>query len=479
MHELAKIYYPGDTLDPGYELRSFAAPSIEDVLNDTPNWNANWERESKALSDARYAEFLALTNGCLRLQIALIQDIFTFRNKGFDEKWIYADPSVRAKHVLDALTNVCSAAHNLHHARRLCGELSVPSLSRSGHRLLGLLKSIIPEDLTAPPTTVRHFSNPEWEALRVHVEESNRGDEEKFHYQAMLIIRTKLICHVLQATFRSFLGLGVPVIQLARVHAVKKRFQGIQTRTLVPPGAKLVRTGCHLKTCPNGMHGNNDIPEEKQFLRCKDCWMKLQREVKYCDRECQRLDWKPSHKAICGKPFDFNTIETLATPAAAPPSRFSPIVGPATGGFVRSTALLYMISQLSLRPNADYLVMHAPTEDTEIDFVHSGAKTLFRTFREKALTTGDREAIAVLAHAICWWASLGGYGGPVRADMVIKQLRVEFSFDALKAAVIEMEKRQNTDPLSRPPFLFKMDPTQWMDFAYRHRIVQNQIKFHP
>lgn len=142
----------------------------------------------------------------------------------------------------------------------------------------------------------------------------------------------------------------------------------------------------------------------------------------------------------------------IATPATSPPSS---VVGPAVAGFTRSTALSYLISQLCLRPEADYLIMPTPTTDQVIDFdvidfVDAEAKALFRSIRDKALTSGDREAVAMIAHAICWWASLEGYGGPVSPNIVVEQIRAEFAFESAKVAVIEMEQRQIRDPLKRP-----------------------------
>ncbi|KAJ7455747.1 hypothetical protein FB451DRAFT_1564787 [Mycena latifolia] len=475
-------------------------PEIEDVLRDTAKWNADWERvnqagftpmawyhralhdekyTSKALLDARYAGYPVLVRQTLDLQIGLIQDVYGFRHLEFDEKWLRADPVVREKHVFVGFTTSCSAAHNLHFARRLCPtELSVPRLIQHGKYLIDLLKAIIPEDLTARPTQVKHFAHPDWDALLEYHEKSKPSDVDKLCYQEMLILRTKLICHVLHSTFRSFLGFGVNVIKLSKAHSLDKKLKSPENyKTLVPPGAKFTRTGCHSKTCRNGMYRAVDLPKEQQFLRCGQCWNTLQREVKYCSRECQKEDWKPNHKAICGKPLDFETMAKIAAPATPPPSRFTPVVGPAVVGFIRSTALSYLISQLGLRPEADYLIMPTPTIEQVIDFVDAEAKTMFRSIRDKALTTGDREAVAMITHAICWCASLERYGGPVTVDMVVEQIRVEFSFESVKMAVIDMEQRQIRDPLKRPPFLWKMDPTAWMNFCRKHRVGQKQIKF--
>ena len=50
------------------------------------------------------------------------------------------------------------------------------------------------------------------------------------------------------------------------------------------PGAQFTRTGCHSKTCRNGMYRAVDIPKEQKFMRCGPCWKTLLREVKYCSR---------------------------------------------------------------------------------------------------------------------------------------------------------------------------------------------------
>ncbi|KAJ7708509.1 hypothetical protein B0H16DRAFT_1632591 [Mycena metata] len=494
-----------EALAAGADLRTVLAtgvkpPEIEDVLRDPAKWNADWERMShitpihwyrrelrdqkllsKAMLDARYAGYPVLMRQTVDLQISIIQNIYTFRYLGFDEKWLRANPAVREKHVLVGLTTSCAAAHNLHHARRLCPrELNVPRLTKDGKFLIDLLKSVVPEDLTAPPTQVKHFAHLDWDALRKYHDKANPKDADKLCHQEMLMLRTKLICHVLESTFRSFLGLEVNNIKLSKVHAIEKKLKSPENyRTFVPPGAQLSRTGCHSKTCRNGMYRAVDIPKEQKFLRCGPCWKTLLREVKYCSRECQKEDWKPNHKAICGKPLDFDTMAKIATPATSPPSS---VVGPAVAGFTRSTALSYLISQLCLRPEADYLIMPTPTTDQVIDFdvidfVDAEAKALFRSIRDKALTSGDREAVAMIAHAICWWASLEGYGGPVSPNIVVEQIRVEFAFESAKVAVIEMEQRQIRDPLKRPPFLWKMDPTAWIDFCKRHQVGQNQIKF--
>ncbi|KAJ6537513.1 hypothetical protein DFH09DRAFT_1400255 [Mycena vulgaris] len=186
-------------------------------------------------------------------------------------------------------------------------------------------------------------------------------------------------------------------------------------------------------------------------------------------------DWK-NHKGICGKPFNFDTVHKIAPPAAAAAAQVNPVVGPAIAGFSRSTALSYLLLSLAHRP-ADYLIMPGLETESLIDFIDTEAKSFFRAFRDKAFTAEDREATAVMAHAICWWACLERYGGPVTPDIMADQIQLEFSFDSVKVAVLDMEGRQIRDPHKRPPFLFNMDPTRWMAFCNKYRARQNEIKF--
>ncbi|KAJ7455734.1 hypothetical protein FB451DRAFT_1277306 [Mycena latifolia] len=441
-------------------------PEIEDVLRDPVKWNADWERAShftpiswyqrevqdqsflnKAMLDARYLAYPSLASTTLTLQIGLVHEIRAILHL-FDDKWLLADPAVRAKHMLVGLTTSCSAAHNLHFARRLCPtELSLSRHRRDGKYLIVLLKALLPEDPTASPTEVKHFAHPDWDTLREYYERSNPSDVDKLCYQEMLILRTKLICYVLHATFRSFLGLDVNQIRVQKVHAQEKKLDSPEKWNLpAPPGATFARTGCQSKTCPNGMDTAAEVPKDKQFLRCKQCWITFKREVKYCDRECQKADWKPNHRAICGKPLNFDTINEIAR--ATPISiRFAP----AAPGFTRSTALSYLISQLCHMPAADYMILRMPATS---------------------------RAVGMMTHALCWWAALlrPAACGPITADIVVEQIRVEFSFDE-KASVINLQERHLTDPFQRPPFLWNMDPTAWMSFQAKYKIVQKRIKF--
>lgn len=73
----------------------------------------------------------------------------------------------------------------------------------------------------------------------------------------------------------------------------------------LPPG--LTRNKCQRGEC-----SNEENPGEKAFGKCSGCGST------YCSKDCQKMDWKPVHKAMCsqlkdlsaGKPIDRQEVAT-------------------------------------------------------------------------------------------------------------------------------------------------------------------------
>ncbi|KAK6977606.1 MYND-type domain-containing protein [Favolaschia claudopus] len=476
------------------ESGGIVIPEIEDALKDPKAWNTQWEnamspesnggvvfsprlwyrsqveefkiaaKANRYFMDALYGEYPANFRGTLMLQITIIQDIFTFgTTQRFDARWLQADRSVREKHVLFSLSRICSSANNLHDARKYCpDELNLAHLSDSGKPLIALLKTVIPVgDLRTPPSTLSYFPHPDWNALREFHETSNPGEFEKLSYGRMLVLRTKLISHVIHTIFRSFMDLPVHNIQISKVHTVREEIQrerGI-SRPPPPPSAIVSRSGCNSKVCPKGWDNESSVPKKATLLRCRNCWDKQRREIKYCSKECQKADWKSGHKAVCGNPLNFDLVDEMAASSSTalirpPTSKYVPIVGPAKPGFERSMSLDHQIARLSVHSHLDYVLI--PFTEAQLDpqyhilFPESEMKRLFRVVREKAFTTGDLEAVAIMAHAMCWWISGGHYNGLVTPAIVFNQMQTEFYFEEVKMAVTQMEERRRRDPHYRP-----------------------------
>jgi hypothetical protein len=228
----------------------------------------------------------------------------------------------------------------------------------------------------------------------------------------------------------------------------------------------------------NGCFSVND--GDNKFSRCKKCWEVMHREVLYCSAcvnplfsyrfrcltfahsQCQKADWTLHHKAICGKPLNFDAVskrvpdpppKAPSPPAVpSPPAPSSPVIGPPVGGYTRPPSLMYQIAKLNERPKIDYVITASADDPIFIDFPDPEAQSLFRKCREKAMATGDRQSVAVMAHFLCWMTmeDPNFISKGATSTAIVDQLKKEYKFDELHLAVNEMQRRQSLDPWRRP-----------------------------
>ncbi|KAJ7140849.1 hypothetical protein C8R44DRAFT_726561 [Mycena epipterygia] len=258
------------------------------------------------------------------------------------------------KHVLIGLTNVCSIAKNLHDARIYCGrELRLSHLRKDGRAVLDLLKSVMVEDVKIPEKPT-YIPDPTWNGFVDAQQRSALNDSEKFALAKILVLRTKLICHFLRCTIRSFVGLELPKIMVKK--QLKKKAPEASpsqefTKALVEQAFPLA-PGLRRKI----MERSPEHAPGVLFL----CWM----------RQHQTADWKIHHKAICGKPLSFDVVSkrVVVPPAPAPiPTSRKPtvpsasVIGPPNpvGNYKRSHALAYQITNLNHLSKIDYIIMDA------------------------------------------------------------------------------------------------------------------------
>jgi hypothetical protein len=148
-------------------------------------------------------------------------------------------------------------------------------------------------------------------------------------------------------------------------------------------------------------------------------------------------------------PDEIRRVASAPAGVASVPAALS--IGAATGSYKRSPSLITQIQRLNKFPNIDYFITDAE-ECIQMDFPDPEAQSLFRKCREKAMATGDRQSVAVLAHFLCWMAIDHKHTIEKGAtpDVIVGQLKKEYLFPELPLAVNEMQQRQNRDPLRRP-----------------------------
>ncbi|KAJ8087122.1 hypothetical protein PM082_005950 [Marasmius tenuissimus] len=416
-------------------------PRVHDALKNPEEWDKQWETiltqldpspemvylDSVRQSKMRFRDVSDLLQyyAILYTQTCEVQHRVGGRacafllHKDLEQRWVDAGEAVRRKHTLRALSEACSMAKNLNDARNSCGDiLRLKSLSKDGKTFISLLKAMIPEDLSDIPKTPYHFPEPRWEALQKHVEKSFSANSiEKVTFDNTLVLRTKLIYHVLENMFMSFYDMPLEKV------TVLKNNTATQDREMEKLAKKIQKTGMEsiygreaakqirkedleaykdrkaqrgvFCRCCQKVEGN------EKFMRCSACWTKQQRDWKYCSSECQKKDWKVRHKTICGKPL---TVETALE--SAPPLRPQGVpdvrsVGPTRNGFRRSPSLVEHVFKLNNNPDADIFLNTGTGQGgfMKLDFApHPNIQKRVRDARDKAMCEGDKPSAALLCH---------------------------------------------------------------------------------
>ncbi|KAF7358025.1 MYND-type domain-containing protein [Mycena venus] len=507
-----------------YAALPFAIPGMHNALVDPKKWNSDWENITNRLQhvspaqfvdssailhateadgmDSSLLEYQGFLGSLISLQIWITRDAARYLLDDLEAKWTKASPALRGEHILVGLSNACSIAKNLHDTRIYCGrDFRLSRLRGDGGIVLGWLKAIMvparDEEALEMLNKPRYVPDAAWDAFANMQQQSAPNDSEKLALGRILVLRTKLICHFLHCTLRSFMGEDLPKIAVEKYNKKKNpqsflsrgNLSAVAEQVLGPAGAKAAakenkaawkdrqrdrREYCSYVGCCKPNDGTEKFP------RCKKCWDGMQREVLYCSAQCQKADWKSNHKAICGKALSFDAVSkpklTYARtseemPSIPTPAESALVIGAPTGSYKRTPLLIAQIDRLNRFPKLDYVITDSSTP-WNMDFPDPEAQSLFRKCREKAMATGDRQSIAIMAHFLCWMA-IGHkptLESGVTPNVIVGQLKKEYLFDELHLAVAEMQQLQNRDPFRRP-----MSPQNWLKFCKGMNVHQQVI----
>ncbi|SJL05404.1 uncharacterized protein ARMOST_08771 [Armillaria ostoyae] len=482
---------------------TFELPRTQHALSKPEEWNTSWERlcSSGLLSPplcldialkmepretgAMAFEYSRLLQNTLGLRFDIGREgVDALLYENLESKWLAAAPATRRQHALVGLSEAGAIARNLNEARRFTGDiLTLDNLSKEGRVLIDLLKAIIPDDISVLPKTPCHFSNPAWDSLR-EARQKSGTEYEKLWLAEAHMLRSKLIYHVVQCTYLSFLGKPRPKITVVKnpghkpsAHAhpldkeLKKKIYGGKTAKEMWKDDKAAwkdRASRRLNSCTNCLKKEQ---EGEKFPHCSKCWTTLKRDVPYCSRECQTADYKSRHKAICGKEMGLEEAVSTALKARGPPKPTVSQIGPAVDGFKRSPALLHHIFRLNQNPKIDlYLRIKEGTDSEDcfmkIDTPFPPIQNLLRAARDKAMTTGDRHSAVLVCHHTVWFCLAKGYDKELGWDFkaMIDQMAREYEFPDLKKAMLELQMKQLRDPLRRPPLVQSLSPSDWLGY---------------
>jgi hypothetical protein len=110
-------------------------------------------------------------------------------------------------------------------------------------------------------------------------------------------------------------------------------------------------------------------------------------------------------------------------------------IGPAEPGYKRSLALLHQIHIINSNEGIDYYLIpgNPSTEPRGAVFQDLAVKIFFREARAKAMTSGDRDAVAAIGQLL-----VRQPGGISRGE-ILAQLKSEYGFD-VEVAVAELDR---------------------------------------
>ncbi|KAJ7633226.1 hypothetical protein FB45DRAFT_1003342 [Roridomyces roridus] len=402
-------------------------------------------------------------------------------------RWMEATPETRGDLILSGLVNTCSAYPALHDARYYCAkEMDVESHRRDGRLFLDLLQEMMVQNPTdSDPDSPTYISHPAWDAMAAD-QEAWTSTDKQFALTFILAERNMLIGFVVLFALCSFLERPIPQLTLSKAthkppkrvkagvnpplkaalrmlygeeatkgftQAARESNQGycIQEQEMYAKDKQL----CHSCRQPNDA--------TTKYPRCKRCWDTVQREVLYCSSDCQKVDWKAGHKKECGRWLQFEDF----TPST--PEQHSSHIGPPLHGFKRSGALIWQVSELNrLSPQYDYIVF-LEYDCIYVSFPLPPIRAAFCACRDKALTTGDCCAVAMLAQFLLRVfvykndPSPQTIGVNPAAMHMMKQIMDEYELPEIVIAVNEMEQRMYTDGGRRPPLIVEagISAAQW------------------
>ncbi|KAJ7718635.1 hypothetical protein B0H16DRAFT_1608847 [Mycena metata] len=506
-------------------------PNLQDG---TPEeWNRKWEEMSPALLSPRCPEVV------FRAQLKMLQKVrqgvqtlwameqevditelcqmqreitvAVLHREGFQREWVSATPALRQEHILIGLAKACSLdpepTHRLNGARAFCAhELRLNHLGGDSSVFLDLLQCVLLDDHTVTPKTPRYVSHPFWDQMFAERAALNTTDLENQAVGKILVLRTKLICHVMQLTINSFLGIATPrKVNLSKADKLLIEPAWANAEAMLKPALEQLygRKGSKVFLHESKRYMKGHLPRHEhhctypgcrkvelvdgsKFYLCKPCAEKAGRKFRYCSvflsyfppilpnqltfpsRQCQRNDWKTRHKRMCGKPLDLETLSThlpFTDPIDAPIQPTEYIEDP-IGGFQRSEPLNILVAWLNLDPEVMYRLGDAENLARHLIFPEKPmSRHFFLLHRELAMATGHIRVVGVLAQYICWLAmSEGVEAKGFTPAVIVSRLASDFELNegGLRRHVLLFQDMQKDDPHGKPFLLKGMSDTAWV-----------------
>ncbi|KAJ7499659.1 hypothetical protein FB451DRAFT_1073901 [Mycena latifolia] len=333
-------------------------------------------------------------------------------------------------------------------------ELCYDEISRDGGRgFLDLLNVFLLPDNEEPPKQPFVLPNERYDALIGWIP-NDTAPNRKAWLGLRRITRTRYISGFLGIVLHSAEGHNVTLVSYTHEHhKTKDTLLGVkpvmETVLGESDASKWSREQAERRKEMKLFCDSCLKPEEKaengKMSVCRPC-KAVGRDVRYCDRVCQKDAWKV-HKRLCGKPLEldsaFDDIPALAPRSSQGPPK-SPIP-PVTPGFRRSADLLRQIRLLNENPKKEYLIDEGGDDFAAISLDEPQGAATFIIMRGYAMSSAGPRAEAALLYV---YRVLQKYRGD---DAVLRgQLRKEYgtTFDNM-AAALRRKEQPTFDEVSR------------------------------
>jgi len=357
--------------------------------------------------------------------------LYVEQRPAFTAAWLEAGCTHREEMILEGLVRTCDSLVGLESKRANCPESSLDYLQRAnGQGFLDLL-----EAMRDPGSTPRLVPNQAFDAMIGVGNQAKRTTVEKLYGHHTAVIRNFFLASMVRSTILAFHGEKEHYRTVMTAYG-KQRHKA-DARLKKHEGGTMEQYEGALWNCNTCGIMADLLPEGKRLLSCAKC-KPLGRTVKYCDRECQKADWK-KHKAICGKDFDSqSTLEALvgglnlgAPTPPVPRERNESDSDPAVNGeadgdrfplpvapFIHSRSLKNQIRHLKQTPKVDYVLKRPePKGSYGVMMPHPVIQMMFLEVRRRAMATGDPEAVTRLYTLIAPFTQL--------CEMTLKAVRVQ------------------------------------------------------
>ncbi|RDB15627.1 hypothetical protein Hypma_004013 [Hypsizygus marmoreus] len=352
----------------------------------------------------------------------LAVDLFTDRD--FEAKWVALGKAGREKHIFAAYRALEANGgpvimESFYPGKVNCPELIYENLTKNeGRGYIDLLKLYLLDDINVAPTQPFIPPNEMFDKL-IGWKEDDKCKNRKAYLGMRRLMRGYHIASFLGIVITSYEGRPIEFVKFTHEHhKTKETLAGVKPimdQIMGPAAANKWKKEETQKRKEMKLFCSACLkPEEKSEMgkmsACRPC-KAIGREVRYCNKECQRNAWK-THKAECGKLLDLEQAFKPVTPfIGRKPRPVRPDIPPVRPGHRRSPHLLRLIQYLNETPLKDYIMVLEGVDELEgvsLDTIQGAA--LFTIMRNRLMAGWTQDGAMLYVYRVLQRSAAGDVG---------------------------------------------------------------------